>query len=247
MPRLRASATALRNTSGRTTADPQLIESSVRVLDETGAAGVGGRYEHVGEDRASRAIGLAMSSPYGMASVHRYASARIDVDTISHPAYRRDALRSVGPFDETLERNSDYELNWRLRAAGERLVFDPTISSIYRPRASLRALRRQFWMYGQWKVRVVQRHPASLRPRHLVAPAAVGAAACAPVLALARRGRMLVLAGGLAYGLATLLAVSRARPREHDASAVVLAASFPIMHGAWGAGFLASLLRGERR
>jgi GT2 family glycosyltransferase len=189
-----------------------------------------------------------MVSPFGMASAHRFAASHQEVDTISHPAYRIEALREVGRFDESLARNSDYELNYRLRAAGERLVFDPTIESIYRPRGSLRALGRQFWWYGRWKVRVVRRHPGSLRPRHLVAPAAVVGAALAPVLATTRPGRRLVGFGVAGYAALVGAAVVTARPREHDADPLRLAAAFPVMHGAWGAGFLASVIEdGVRR
>lgn len=221
--------------------DPTYVERSVAVLEETGAAGVGGRYLHIGTDPTSKAIGLAMTSPFGMASRHRFASARQDVDTISHPAYRRDALIAVGQFDESLERNSDYELNFRLRRSGARLVFDPSVSSIYRPRASLRALGRQFWWYGRWKARVARRHPESLRVRHLVAPAFAAGAVASPALLAARSGRRLVALNAAAYLVLLATVVWRGRPREHDANAVVLAAAFPVMHAAWGAGFLTSV------
>ena len=62
------------------------------------------------------AIGLAMVSPVGMASPHRFATERVDVDTISHPMYWRDAMLDVGDFDESLARNSDYEFNHRMLA-----------------------------------------------------------------------------------------------------------------------------------
>lgn len=222
--------------------DPDYVAASVAVLRDTGAAGVGGRYLHVGLDPTSSAVGLAMVSPFGMASPHRFAARRGEVDTISHPAYRRGALADVGPFDETLERNSDYELNFRLREQGATLVFDPAVVSIYRPRGSLRALGRQFWWYGRWKERVVRRHPGSLKARHLVAPAAVAGAAVAPVLLVARPGRRLVAVAAAAYAAMVAAAVVQARPAEHGASAPVLAACFPVMHGAWGAGFLTSLV-----
>lgn len=227
--------------------DPSYVERSVAVLGETGAAGVGGRYLHIGIDRVSNAIGLAMVSPFGMASLHRFAGSRQDVDTISHPAYRREALLAVGPFDEALERNSDYELNYRLRVNGFRLVFDPSICSIYRPRGSLRALARQFWWYGRWKARVVRRHPDSLKPRHLAAPALVMGLAASPVLSVSRRGRRLVMLTLAAYGGLIACSVKRARPRQHDASPVVLAAAFPVMHVSWGAGFWVSAIEDVAR
>ena len=223
-------------------ADPEYVRRSVDVLYETGAGGVGGRYLHEGLDPASNAIGLAMVSRFGMASPHRFATDRRDVDTISHPAYVREALQSVGPFDERLERNSDYELNFRLREAGVRLVLDPSITSVYRPRPSLRALGRQFWWYGRWKARVARRHPGSLHPRHLVPPAVVAAAAVSPLLLRSRIGRRCCLLGGVAYGALVVVATRAARPREHGADPRVLAIAFPVMHGAWGSAFLCSVI-----
>jgi glycosyltransferase involved in cell wall biosynthesis len=217
------------------------VEASVRILRETLAAGVGGRYHHEGMDRASNAIGRAMTSPFGMASPHRVALARTEVDTISHPAYLRAALLDTGPFDETLLRNSDYELNYRMRLRGHRLIFDPSIESVYRPRPSLEALAHQFWHYGRWKARVARQHPGSVRPRHLVAPAAVAGVLLSPLLILTRPGRWVCGLGVAGYVLGTAAAVAQARPLEHDADPLVLAASFPVMHGAWGAGFLASM------
>jgi succinoglycan biosynthesis protein ExoA len=226
--------------------DPDYVCRSVAVLRETGAAGVGGRYMHVGTDPASQAVGMAMTSWFGMASPHRFAGARADVDTISHPAYLRKALAEVGPFDESLTRNEDYELNYRLRAAGYRLVFDPSIVSIYRPRGTLASVARQFYWYGRGKAAVVRRHPKSVRLRHLIPPAAVVAgAALAPAAAWSSAGRRVAGGGAVAYAALTAAAVAAARPRRHHAAALVLAASFPLMHAAWGAGFLVTMVRGE--
>jgi hypothetical protein len=185
-----------------------------------------------------------MVSWFGMASPHRFASARADVDTISHPAYLRSALLGVGPFDETLTRNEDYELNYRLRAAGERLVFDPGIVSVYRPRAGLAAMARQFYWYGRGKAAVIRRHPRSVRLRQVVPPVAVAAAVAAPALLATPNGRKVVGGVAAAYAALTAAAVASAHAPENEASAPVLAACFPLMHAAWGTGFLVTLVRG---
>jgi succinoglycan biosynthesis protein ExoA len=222
--------------------DRAYVRRSVEVLVETGAAGVGGRYEHEGLDPISDAVGAAMVSPFGMASPHRFASTRATVDTISHPAYQREALDAVGPFDETLLRNSDYELNHRLCEMGAELVFDPSIASVYRPRGSLRALGRQFWWYGRWKERVIRRHPTSLKARHLAPPAAVVGLACGVTALPFRRGRQVVFGGVALYTLLVVAAVVHARPDRRKASIPTLAGAFPVMHVSWGAGFLASMI-----
>jgi succinoglycan biosynthesis protein ExoA len=222
--------------------DPTYVERSVAVLRETGVAGVGGDYRHEGSDPTASAIGVAMVSPFGMGSPHRFVRRRTDVDTISHPAYVRSAMEEVGPFDERLERNSDYEFNYRVRAAGGRLLADPSIGSVYRPRGSLSALGRQFWWYGRWKARVIRRHPRSVRPRHLVAPSAVAAVAAAPIIWGSPRGRRMILSATFLYLVADVAAVRSARHAAPDADPWVAAASFPVMHACWGAGFLASII-----
>jgi hypothetical protein len=182
-----------------------------------------------------------MVSPVGMASPHRFATERVEVDTISHPAYRREDLAGIW-FDESLERNSDYDFNWRLREGGATLLFDPTVASVYRPRPSLVALGRQFWWYGRWKERVIRRHPGSLKPRHLVAPAFVASLTATSALAVTPTGRRLVGAELAAYAAVVAAGTALARPRAHDAAPLTLAASFAVMHACWGAGFLTSLV-----
>jgi len=65
-------------------------------------------------------------------------------------------------------------------------------------------------------------------------------------LALATRSRWwrrANVAGWVAYGLAVTAAVAAARPRRHGARAGGMAVAFPVMHGCWGAGFVASWAR----
>ena len=223
--------------------DPDYVPTSVRLLAETGAVGVGGRYLHVGTEPRSKAIGLAMASPFGMASPHRSSGQRAEVDTISHPTFLRQALVDVGGYDETLLRNEDYELNYRLRANGGRLVFCPEISSVYRPRGSLSTLRRQFFAYGRWKATVIRRHPEATRPRHLVPPVAVAALGLAPLVATRPGGRKLLALGAAGYGALLTAAVAREHPRREGASVATFVAAFPVMHGAWGLGVLVGAVR----
>lgn len=217
---------------------PDFVRRSVAALEETGAGGVGGQLLHEGIDPTQQAIGLAMTSRFGMASPFRYSTERCEVDTIGHPAYRREVLEEVGSFDESLERNSDYELNHRIRRAGHTLVLDPTIVTLYRPRPSLRKLARQFFDYGRGKANVARRYPDSMQVRHYVAPATALLVAAAPVLATNRWGRWLLAVTSAGYAGMLVAAVAMAKPQYNNADLGTFLAAFPTMHLSWGAGFL---------
>ncbi len=219
------------------------VSRSVKVLLETGVAGVGGSYYHLGTTPVSMSNGMAMVSPFGMASAHRMATTRQLVDTISHPAYVRQALVNIGGFDESLARNSDYEINVRLRQAGHELLLEPSIESIYRPRPTRKALGSQFWHYGRWKARVARQHPGDTKPRHLVAPAlAVGAAITPVAIAVGGPLRSLTAASWATYFAGCVAATVHADQSEHDYSKLALLAAFPTMHLSWGAGFVTSTI-----
>ena len=93
------------------------------------------------------------------------AAGRVETDTITFGAFRPAAFELAGLFDESLRRNQDDELNLRVRAAGGRVVLDPSIRVRYTPRGSLRGVFAQYFEYGYWKVAVLWKHrqPPSAR------------------------------------------------------------------------------------
>jgi hypothetical protein len=69
-------------------------------------------------------------------------------------------------YDETMVRNQDDELSFRLRKNGGKIVQSSKIKIIYYPRSNLKDLFKQFSQYGFWKVAVIKRHPAQASIRH---------------------------------------------------------------------------------
>ena len=151
---------------------PDTCAARVSTLRRTGAANVGGRQQPVGITFFGRAVAMAMTTPLG-AGGRPLPTGRArsgPVDTVFLGAFRREALEAAGGVDPTFVRNQDYELNWRLRARGETVWFDPELVVTYRPRSTLRDLAWQYFNYGRWKRVVARRHPTSLLPRHLASP-----------------------------------------------------------------------------
>ena len=217
---------------------PDYLERAVSTLARTGAANVGGVQRPVGATGLPGAIAAAMGSPFGGGpAAFRRGRRSGPADTVYLGVFDRDALESVGGFDETLGRNQDYELNWRLRSAGHTVWLDPSLVVDYVPRSNYRGLARQYFSYGAWKRVMLVRHPRSLRLRQLAAPAlCAGLAVSVFELALGRwRGAAVpvLYAGACAVAAARLRDGLRGRLDRARA-----AAAFAVMHIAWGAGFL---------
>lgn len=215
------------------------VETAVRTIQATGAVNVGGVQDAIGVRPMQRAIAAAMSSPFGVGDAQFHMGGEPGfVDTVYLGVFRRDALETVGGFDETLVRNQDYELNYRLREAGGGVYFDPSLRVTYRPRSSLRGLWRQYFDYGRWKRVVVRRHPGSARWRQFVAPAFAVGLGLSGVAAVTGHGKLAAIVPGT-YAVAALAATAVEVAKRKDTATLLLPVVFPTMHLAWGFGFLA--------
>ena len=158
---------------GHTEVAQDYVSKCVEALLRTGADCVGGPIETVCEDDWGRAIAKATSSRIGVGGVAFRTGSNTEsfVDTVAFGAYRREAMNRIGDLDAELVRNQDDEYNYRLRSAGGKILLSPDIRCRYYGRARIRSLWRQYYQYGYWKIRVMQKHLWQMRLRHFV-PAA---------------------------------------------------------------------------
>ena len=219
---------------------PDYLRRSLEVLVETGADDVGGPMVAVGTTRFGRAVARVTSSEIAMGTAaFHYLTSRAEVDTVYLGAYPIDVLRRLGGWDEhNLQWGAeDHELNMRLRAAGGRIVCDPTIGSFYFPRDDPRRLWRQYRNYGHGKVSTLRKHRAlpTLRP---LAPATLVAVLALSALLAARRPSAAIVP--LGWAAATLLLGRRLADRPGtDPARCALALA--ICHVAYGVGFWEAL------
>jgi succinoglycan biosynthesis protein ExoA len=229
---------------GHTRVAPDYVRACVSALERTGAENAGGKMTALGEGTFGEAVAAATSSPFGVGNARFHYSDREEwVDTVYLGAWPRRVFDRIGLFDEELVRDQDDELNYRLRANGGRILLSPSIKSSYTVRGAPSKLWRQYFQYGFWKVRVLQKHPRQMQPRQFVPGAFVagllGLGAAAIVSPIARAG---LTALGLVYVAGDVVATSAAaRGRWRLAPAIALA--FPILHLSYGSGFLAGLVR----
>ena len=223
------------------------ISSLVRWLLGTGADNVGGACVTMpaNQSATARAIAAALSHFFGIGNGDfRLGTGEPRwVDTVPFGCFRRDVFDRFGRFDEDLVRNQDDEFNHRLIRAGGRVLLIPSIRSRYYARASLRDLARMYYQYGYFKPLVVRKVGGVMTGRQLVPPVFVGTmiltAAVAPWLPNAVVVCALVAAG---YAAADIVVSGLLGLEEGVRVAIVLLVVFPVLHLAYGLGYLRGCL-----
>lgn len=226
------------------------VERSVAALQAGWGENVGGIWEirPGGKGWLSRAIAVAASHPLGAGDAqYRRGGRPHAVDTVPFGAFRRTLLDRIGPFNEDLLSNEDYEFNFRVRQSGGRVWLDPTIRSIYFARPTISALLRQYWRYGYWKARMLRLYPRSLRWRQILPPLFVSGLLLMSLASLFNSIARWILVIGLGvYVLILVIAGAQSAVKKKDAFLLCgIPVAITTMHMGWGSAFLWSLLSSD--
>ncbi|WP_329150589.1 glycosyltransferase family 2 protein [Streptomyces sp. NBC_01456] len=215
------------------------IATAVRLLEETGAANVGGIMHAEGENAWEDAVAAAMTSRIGVGNAAFHTGGQAGpAETVYLGVFRREALERQGGYNEEFIRAQDWELNFRIREAGGAVWFSPELKVQYRPRPSVKALAKQYKDYGKWRHVVARYHAGSINLRYLAPPAAVCAIAAGLVAGAAVTPWALIVPGGY---LAAIVAGSVPAGKGLAPKArLQIPLALATMHMAWGVGFLTS-------
>jgi glycosyltransferase involved in cell wall biosynthesis len=223
---------------------PDYVRHCVAHLLRDGVDVVGGWLETVGETPQAGAIAAAMSSLFGVgdAAFRTVRGRTLLADTVPFPAYTREILQRAGPFDEELAADVDAEYSFRLNKLGAKILLAADVRSRYFSRATLRAVWKQYFRYGFWKVRLMQKHPLQMRPRHFAPPLWAASLLALGLWSLFNPlGQLgLALAAG-AYAAANGAASAWTARRRGWRHLPWLPWAFATLHLAYGLGFLAGL------
>ena len=218
---------------------PDFMTRAVRTLEETGAVLVAYTDEVLADGVFQTAVAFAQSTPIGVGGAeYRLGGFSGWVDHGKHGCFSRAAVEAVGGYDPAFHPNEDSELSLRLRQAGGQVWLDSELIVGYYPRATPRALARQYFLYGRGRALTCLVHGIFPSPRQLLPPLLVVWHSLLLLGSLRRRRLLAPLAAylGCLFAFAGWSAGKRRRPRLL-LSPVALA----IMHHAWGAGFLSRL------
>ncbi|MET0304577.1 MAG: glycosyltransferase family 2 protein [Microbacteriaceae bacterium] len=235
--------------------DHDYARRAIETLDRVRAANVGGVMHADGRSPFQRAVARAYNSPIGLGGgAYHGGTAEGEAESAYLGVMRRAVLDDVGLFDESIRRGEDWELNLRMRRAGYRVWFDPSLSVTYWPRESWHRLVRQFFATGRWRGELVRRYGRGNSLRFFAPPLLVGALVAAVVVGVLQATGVIAgwwaLAASVVYlpiaAYALLVIAVALGPgggtgwRDKLWTAAVL----PSMHLSWGAGFVIGVLRG---
>jgi glycosyltransferase involved in cell wall biosynthesis len=234
---------------GHTFLERDHVRQCIEALHRSGADHVGGRMETVSEGPFGEAVSWATGTGFGVGHGRfHYSDQEEWSDTVSMGAWPRHVFERIGLFDEEQVRNQDDEFNYRLLEHGGKILLCPSIRSRYYNRSTPRSLWRQYYQYGYWKIRVMQKHPLQMRPRQfappLLAAALVVTFLLSPFLNLAGWGFGLVLGS---YALANLAASILTARQAGWHLMPRLSLAYAILHLSYGFGFLVGLIQFRNR
>jgi glycosyltransferase involved in cell wall biosynthesis len=213
------------------------ITIAVDLLQKTGAVNVGGMMAAEGVTRFEKAVAGAMRSPLGVGASRFHTGGEAgEVDTVYLGVFKKAALLAIGGFDERFTRAQDWELNFRLRANGGVIYFDPRLQVSYRPRPTISALAKQYFEYGRWRRVVSRRHKGTINYRYLAPPVALAGFLSSIILGTLIHSIFLIPAA--IYLL--FVAVASVAIASSLIQYIFLLTVIPTMHFAWGAGFITS-------
>lgn len=148
-----------------------ILNSIQKIESDPSVWCVGGKIINEFINNTGQVISKAMSTSFGMGLGNfRTLNKSGFTDTVTSPMYPYWVFDKIGFFDEELIRNQDDDFNYRIKQAGGKIFFDNELSLKYYVRGSYKALSRQFFQYGYWKVFVNKKHKAVTTLRQLVPP-----------------------------------------------------------------------------
>jgi len=221
--------------------DKDYVRTAYELLQETGAANVGGLMDAEGVTPFERAVAAAMTSRLGVGSARFHTGGEAGAaDTVYLGVFRRDWLDRLGGYDPRFVRAQDWELNHRIRKAGGVVWFSPRLRVVYRPRPTFAALARQYRDYGRWRRVVAHTHTGTINARYLAPPVVLVVVIAGAVLGFVWPAAWVAPVG---YVVATTIGGLSISTDLSLRERLMLPLVLPTMHLSWGYGFLTSRVR----
>ncbi len=220
------------------------ITQCVKELEKTGAENVGGAMRVRFKNSIQKAIALATTSKFGIGNSDFHFKEKSGfVDSVYLGAFPKRTFKQFGLFDEELIRNQDDEFNYRIKLNGGKIYLSNKIKSYYYPRSSLNALFSQYFQYGYWKVRVIQKLKTITSLRHFIPAIFVTSLFLLFIFGIGYPPSIILFYSLLiTYASCNLLISKSLTKHESTKTKIVLPFVFICLHFGYGIGFLIGII-----
>lgn len=193
-----------------------------------------------------RTLHLAEEAAFGSSvAAYRRDGEACYVDSVFHGAYRREVVEAVGLFNEQLLRTEDNDYHYRVRQAGYKIRFDPSIRSTQFIRSSFGRMMKQKWGNGYWIGRTLFVQPGCVSLFHLAPLAFVLGIIILALMGVACSWMPFIACGGLYACLCIILAVRAAfQSGTTNVTTFALPLVFFGIHVSYGVGSLQGMFVG---
>ena len=216
------------------------FEKIITVFNQTNAHIVGGPMRIAQGNKVQNAIGYATSTLFGVGnSSFHFEEFEGLTDSVYLGAWKKELFCTTGLFDEAFVRNQDDEFNYRARQLGFTIYQSPAIKSYYHPRKTFKDLFHQYFQYGYYKPMVLIKINSGIRLSHFVPAIFIVYLVTLPLTAPLMGNATFF---PLTFYLLCNLYFSYAAKRTF-VQTLYISAVFPLLHIAYGSGFIAGLFR----
>lgn len=219
------------------------IAQNVRVL-ESGEMVCGGRRPNIIDEATpwKETLLTAEQSMFGSSiASYRRSEERMYAKSLFCGMYRREVYDAVGHYNELLPRSEDNDMTYRVRQAGYRLCYDPSIEFYQHTRNSLKKMLRQKYLNGYWIGKTMGINPHCFSLFHFVPFVFVLGIIFTTILALCG----LPLLAKLMWGAYLLLIVGVSVAefiKKPSVTNLLLPVLFFLLHVSYGVGTLVGLI-----
>ena len=235
------------------------LKNIKKAFEESGAAAVGGP-DLVPADSGykERVIAYVMTSPLARggklnpSTQHTMMDKKRYVEHIPtcNLCIKKEIFEKVGLFDENFVKGQDLELNFRIRSAGYRIFYSPSIKVVHYRKQHIRHFARQIYKWAKAKVAVIKKHGFHGIVSHIYLWPAYALIAFFLLLSfcilfnLIEIFLLFLFISGMVYIFSVLLESARLARKRRDKKFFLYALFlFPVAHCSYGYGVLVALMK----
>lgn len=223
--------------------DKDYLLSCLKTIQKTDADNVGGPWIAQNTSYIGKVIAVGFQNPVSVGGARSHdVNHEGYVDSVWGGFYKKEVFAKIGLFDEELIRNQDDEFNFRLIKSGGKIWQSPSIKYNYISRDNLVKLFKQYYQYGYWKIRVIDKHKLPASIRHIIPAIFVASLILLiPLSVISKMFSILLLLELASYALVILIAsiCSCFRMLKY---LPILPIVIMIFHFSYGLGFLKGIL-----